>query len=494
MTLNELHRILGRPAVPASERPIAAVTEDSRRAGPGVVFVAAPGVRSDGHDYARQAVAAGAVAVIGSRAGLTMLDGVPYYQVDNPREALGILAHALAGDPSRDMTVIGITGTNGKSSSVLMTQRVLQSAGRAAAAFGTLGYDIAGTVLPAPHTTPFGEDLAAMFKRARETGETHVVMEVSSHALEQDRIAGIDFDVAAFTNLTQDHLDYHPDMDSYRRAKLRLFERIEGTGRFTVVNRDDPSAHHFIEASRVPCYTYSRAADVAPRDADCRAVNIHTRVGSTSFTAITPWGACDLEMRLLGNHNVSNALCVIAVCGGLGLPLVCVAEGIASLARVPGRFEHVDAGQDFQVVVDYAHTEDGLRNVLLAAREICGGRVIVVFGCGGDRDRTKRPKMAAVAAQFADYRFISSDNPRTEDPLRIIAEIEAGMTDAGKKRDLDYQIIPDRRAAIRTALEMARTGDLVLIAGKGHEDYQIVGAQRLHFDDREVAREILEGR
>ena len=487
MKLNELPPLLRCKAVEAPDVEVAGVTEDSRRVRPGWLFVAAPGVRSDGHVYAPQAVAAGAIAVIGNRHDLSSIEGAPYFSVESPRHALGLIAHALAGDPTKSMTTIGVTGTNGKSSTILMIQRVLQTCGCSAAAIGTLGYDVGGNVVSAPHTTPFGEDLADLFRRAKAAGHTHVVMEVSSHALDQDRVAGIDFDVAAFTNLTQDHLDYHQDMDDYRRAKLRLFESIEGPGRFNVVNCDDPSAPHFIEASKVRCFTYGR-------DGDCRASNVRIHVGGMQLDVSTPWGACELEMALLGHHNVLNGLCAIAVCCGLGLPLDRAAEGIASLPCVRGRFERVEAGQDFHVIVDYAHTEDGLRNVLRAAREICDKRVIVVFGCGGDRDKTKRPKMAAAAAQLADYALITSDNPRTEDPLAIIREIEPGMVDSGRKRDLDYLVIPDRATAIRRAIEMARPGDLVMIAGKGHEDYQIIGTQRIHFDDTEVARAVLEGR
>jgi UDP-N-acetylmuramoyl-L-alanyl-D-glutamate--2,6-diaminopimelate ligase len=313
----------------------------------------------------------------------------------------------------------------------------------------------------------------------------HVVMEVSSHSLEQERVAGIRFAVGAFTNLTQDHLDYHKDMDSYRKAKLRLFERIEGDGCFTVVNQEDPSAEAFVKASRVPCHTYGAGGD-------CRADGVSMDGRRTMFTARTPWGDATCSMRLLGRHNVSNALCAVTICGGLGIPLPQAAEGLASLQRVPGRFEHVDNDRGFQVVIDYAHTDDGLRNVLNAARGICTGKVIVVFGCGGDRDKGKRPKMGAVAAELADYAFVTSDNPRTEEPDRIILDIEVGLQHAGQHKYDDYQLITDRTEAIRAAIRMARPGDLVLIAGKGHEDYQILGTTRIHYDDREVAQQILE--
>ncbi len=466
---------------------VESVTEDSRRVVPGSVFVAVRGEHVDGHNYIAQAIEAGAVAVISERSGLSMPAETPYFVVPNARRALGVLAHALADHPSKAMRVTGVTGTNGKSSTIALVHRTLEKAGKSAAAFGTLGYVVGGELLPAARTTPFGEELADMFARARDAGNSHAVMEVSSHALEQDRVAGIEFDVAAFTNLTQDHLDYHPDMDAYRRAKLLLFERISGPDGFTVVNVDDPSGPAFIDASQVPCYTYGAGGD-------CRAVAVETGVSRTRFTVETPWGTAAIEMRLLGHHNVSNALCTVAVCGGLGLPLDAIARGIGSLECVPGRFEHVDAGQPYQVVVDYAHTEDGLRNVLRAARAICSGKVITVFGCGGDRDKGKRPKMAAAVAELGDLAIITSDNPRTEDPGQILLDVEAGMAGTGKSEREDYWKVLDRAEAIRRGIALAEPGDLVLIAGKGHEDYQILGAETIHFDDREVARAVLEER
>ena len=484
MTLKDLPRLLHCDGPAAEPTPIISVTEDSRRVEPGSVFVAAPGERADGHDFAADAVAAGAVAILGNRARTTEWSGVPYFHVAHPRKALGVLAHSLAGDPTQHLTVAGVTGTNGKSSTVMLTQRVLRASGAKASCFGTLGYDIAGTVNSAPHTTPFGEDLAELFRRAKEAGETHVVMEVSSHALEQERVAGIRFAVGAFTNLTQDHLDYHQDMDQYLRAKLMLFERIEGEGCCTVVNADDASAGSFIAVSRVPCYTFGKTGD-------CRADDIRMTATETTFHLRTPWGEAGCSTGLLGRHNVSNVLCAATICGGLGVPLDRIVEGIADLASVPGRFERIEADRGFQVVVDYAHTDDGLRNVLEAAREICTGKVLLVFGCGGDRDKGKRPKMGRVAAELADFSFATSDNPRTEDPERILLDIEVGLQHAGKRKYDDYVMITDRTTAIREAIAKARPGDLVLIAGKGHEDYQILGTKRIHFDDREVARAIL---
>jgi len=487
MTKAQLCELLGLPPAPGPDFAFAGITEDSRAVRPGALFVAVRGGAHDGHAFAAQAAAAGAVAILGDRAGCAELSGLPYIFHAAPRRAAGIVAHALHSNPSASLTVIGVTGTNGKSSTVCLVQSILERAGFRAAKFGTLGYEIAGETLPAPHTTPFAETLAENFARARDKGMSHVVMEASSHALDQDRVAGIAFDVAAFTNLTQDHLDHHRDMDDYRRAKLKLFQEIEGPGRFVVVNREDPAADVFIAAARVPCYTFGKRGD-------CRAARVRAELRRTTFHLETPWGGAEVAMSLLGEHNVSNALCAIAICGGLGIPVAALAEGVAAVERVPGRFEPVDAGQDFQVVVDYAHTDDALRNVLKAARAICGKRVLVVFGCGGDRDRGKRPKMGRVAAEMADFVILTSDNPRTEDPVRILLDVEAGVQSANRQKGDGYLVIEDRAEAIARALAMARPGDLVLIAGKGHEDYQIIGTTRRHFDDREIARKLLEDR
>ena len=485
MRLTELCQRAGCDAVHVADAAVTRVTADSRRVVPGSVFVATVGEHADGHDFAGAAVKAGAVAVMGGRPGLTSFAGAPYLYVAHPRRALGVLAHALVGDPSRSMTVIGVTGTNGKSSSVALAGHILDASGARTAVLGTLGYAIGGSVTPAPLTTPFAEDLAELFRRAREAGYTHAAMEASSHALEQERVAGIDFDVALFTNLSQDHLDYHGDMERYKRAKVLLFERIHGAGRFTVVNADDPAADAFRAASQAPCHTYGHAGECRPRE-------IRIERGRTCFGVVTPWGEADIETRLLGEHNVYNVLGVIAVCAGLGVPLDTIAAALGSFESVPGRFERVDAGQPFEVIVDYAHTEDALQNVLRLARSICEGRIILVFGCGGDRDKTKRPKMGGVAATLADFPIVTSDNPRTEDPERILADIEPGLVERGKVKGRDFESILDRAQAIRRGIEMARPGDLVLIAGKGHEDYQILGTERIHFDDREVAREVLE--
>lgn len=464
---------------------ISAATADSRRVSPGGLFAALKGVRSDGHSYARQAAARGAAAILGDRKGISLLEGVPYIYSADPRRDFGLIAHRLMGDPTRSMKVIGVTGTNGKSSTVYLIHKILSRAGNRVGHFGTLGYCIGELTVGAEHTTPFAEDLAYLFDQARRNRCSHVAMEVSSHSLAQERVAGIEFAVGVFTNLTQDHLDYHLNMKEYLRQKLRLFERIEGPGKFTVANIDDPSGKAFVDASRVQCMTYGMSGE-------CRATNVKIEERDASFRAETPWGSVDIRSHLLGTHNVYNVLGAIAACGVLGVSLDKIAQGVESLASVPGRFEHIDCGQDFQVIVDYAHTEDGLRNVLQAAREICRGRVICVFGCGGDRDRGKRPKMGAAAAELAEFSILTSDNPRTESPQQILEDVEVGLRQAGKKRGEDYLVIQDRREAIHRAIEMAQPGDLVMLAGKGHEDYQIIGTEKQHFDDREIARDLLE--
>jgi UDP-N-acetylmuramoyl-L-alanyl-D-glutamate--2,6-diaminopimelate ligase len=486
MKHSALIKLISAEAPAGARFEISQVTEDSRRARPGALFVAVAGEHADGHDHIGDAAARGAVAVVGEREHAPEGCPLPYLRVDNARRAAGLVAHQLLDDPSRALEVIGITGTNGKTSTARLVQAILESAGRPTANFGTLGYFIGGRQYPAAHTTPFAEELAAHFAAARDAAQAAVVMEVSSHALAQDRVAGIRFRVGAFTNLTQDHLDYHGDMEQYRKAKERLFTALSGEDAFGVVNLDDPAAGHFIQACAPPCLTYGKKAD-------CRAKGVVLGLDATRFTLKTPWGSADVVMSLLGAHNVANALCAATVCGGLGVPVDGIAAGLSTAGNVPGRFERVDAGQDFVVVVDYAHTEDGLRNVLAAARALCKRRVLCVFGCGGDRDKTKRPKMGAAAAELSDFCIITADNPRTEDPHRILLDVEVGVQRSRVKGE-DYLVIADRAEAIREAVGRARKGDLVLIAGKGHEDYQIIGAERRHFDDREEARKALEAR
>lgn len=462
-----------------------AITEDSRQVTTGSVFAAITGDHHDGHQFAESAVAAGAVAILGDREKVSEVQGVPYIHATKVRTAVGRIAHALYDDPSNSLSVVGITGTNGKTSTALLTAHTLEHAGHKTASLGTLGYHIGSENREAPHTTPFGPELAALFAEARDAECSHLVMEVSSHAIAQDRIAGIVYSAAAFTNLTQDHLDYHETMDEYLASKLELFDRVSGVQSFCVVNQADPYAEHFIARAPTKCITFGPQGD-------CRPERI-TRDGSrTRFTVHTPWGVADISIPLLGEHNVSNATCAIAIAGGFGVGIGEIASALESAPGVPGRFELIDEGQDFLVVVDYAHTDDGLTNVLRSARALNPGRIVTVFGCGGDRDRAKRPRMARAAAEGSDHCILTSDNPRSEDPQQIIRDAEQGFT--ASAANATYESIEDRRSAIRHAIAMAQASDLVMIAGKGHEDYQILSAGKIHFDDREEARAAIKDR
>lgn len=487
MTSHELYELLGLPAGDCPEFVALGIAEDSRKVRPGDIFVAVAGGHADGHAFADRAAASGAVAILGNRRDVLFLENLPYLPVENPRLAAALIAHQLAGDPTTRLAVIGITGTNGKSSTALLTQSIFQQGGHPTSNYGTLGYEIGGTMHHADHTTPFGDELARLFKQSLDAGDTHVVMEVSSHALDQARVAGIHFRGAAFTNLTQDHLDYHESMDAYRDAKLKLFHDLSGADAFAVVNRSDPAAPAFEAAAAVRTITCGPGGTLQARD-------IKLGMGQTRFTLVTPEASREVSIKLLGLHNVQNALCAASIGYGMNLGIDVIAAGLEAVNRVPGRFDAVDSGQDFFVIVDYAHTEDGLKNVLEAARALCRGRIITVFGCGGDRDRGKRPKMGKMAGTLSDYCVLTSDNPRSEEPHRILLDVEVGLQRAGKCKEEDYVVIENREEAIRHAIARATTGDLVMIAGKGHEDYQILADRTIHFDDREIAAQAIEAR
>jgi len=475
------------------EVPITLVTDDSREVKPGCLFVAVKGARVDGHAFLRQAVAAGASAVViedpwpADWAGAA----VPYARVRDSRRTVGLLAGRLHGNPASRLRMIGVTGTNGKTTISYVCKALLEAAGRKTGLIGTVAYHIGTERVNAAHTTPGAVELQYLLARMVSAGLEAAVMEVSSHALALDRVVGCEFDVAVFTNLTQDHLDFHADMEDYFRAKLKLFAGLTPTGqkrgsKRAIVNVDDPRGPAVCTATRVPVWTYG-----LHQAADIRAEVPRLSLAGTSFTAVTPAGRFPVESRLVGEHNVSNLLAAIGVGLNEGLSPETIRTGIRSLENVPGRFERVEVGQDFTVVVDYAHTEDALVRLLNAAQALKTGRIITVFGCGGDRDRSKRPKMGRAATQRSDVVILTSDNPRTEDPLAILKEVEAGVKAALDPMRVRYQMIPDRRHAIETAVREAKAGDMVLIAGKGHEDYQIVGTTKHHFDDREVAREAI---
>ena len=465
--------LLGPVLARGATLPIAGVdvvdlAYDSRRVADGTLFFCAPGASTDGHDHAEAAVAAGAVALVVER---ELPLAVPQVVVASTRSQMGPLADTFFGHPSRQLRVLAVTGTNGKTTTAYLQHAILSAAGQQAGLLGTIERRIGGLSEAAVRTTTEAIDLHRDFRRMVDAGDTACAMEVSSHALEQERVGGVTFAAAAFTNLTRDHLDYHSSMESYFAAKALLFD-----GRCpTASNADD---EYGCKLSSDLLYGIEAAA------AEVRAEQIVLCPSSTQFRLCSPWGAADVQTELVGMFNVENALAAASTAGLAGIEIEAIVAGLAGIAGVPGRLEVVSDDQPFAVIVDYAHTADALANVLRAVRELATGRVIVVFGCGGDRDRGKRPEMARVACSLADHVIITSDNPRSEDPQAIVDEALAGV-DGG----IDVEL--DRRTAIARAIELAGPGDVVLIAGKGHEQGQDSGGVVTPFDDRVVAREVL---
>jgi len=455
----------------------------STRCRKGCCFVAFRGTLSDGHDFIPDALARGASAVVcqeSSRANGI----VPFAVVDDSRSATGKLAQAITGWPSRKLKCVGITGTNGKTTVSYMIDAILDRAGLKRGLLGTIAYRAGGQQMPAGTTTPDPVRLAEMISQMVSAGQTHLVMEVSSHALDQGRTAGIDFDVAVFTNLSGDHLDYHGDMDSYLSAKLRLFEHLQPSAR-AVVNADDENGRRFADACAAPVVWYG-----LDKPADVTAEVDELGPARCLFTLIAGQERAKVSVPVIGRHNVQNCLAAAAAANALGIDTATIADALEGLQQVPGRLQSV-GGDSYSVYVDYAHTDDALHNVLSSLRPIVKGRIILVFGCGGDRDRSKRPRMAAVAEKLCDRIVITSDNPRSEPPEEIISEIASGLSQSGKAK---AEIEPDRRAAIELAIAQAKPADAVLIAGKGHEKYQIVGNRKIDFDDVQVAAEAIDER
>lgn len=457
------------------------IAYDSRQVERGFLFVAIKGFKADGHEYIKQAVEQGAAAVVVERE-VDLPPGTAWAQVNDTRRALALLSARFFGNPSSRMKMIGVTGTNGKTTITNLVAAVLKAAGQKVGLIGTIHNRIGDRILPVKHTTPESTDLQKLFYDMTVEEVNACVMEVSSHALALHRVEGCEFDVAVFTNLTQDHLDLHQDMEKYLESKLKLFSGLAAPGaergaKYAVINADDIYAARFKEAAGGTVYTYG-----VKGPADVWAEDIRVNARGVNFTVDGKWGRCPLNLKITGLFNVYNALAAFTASAAMGVPTAIIKDALENTRGVPGRFELVDSGQDFAVIVDYAHTPDGLENILKTARQISRGCLITVFGCGGDRDRTKRPLMGEIAARYSDYAVITSDNPRTEDPLKIIAEIEAGVSQAAKKDS--YIKEPDRRKAIRLAVGMARRGDVVILAGKGHEDYQIIGTQKFPFDDR----------
>jgi UDP-N-acetylmuramoyl-L-alanyl-D-glutamate--2,6-diaminopimelate ligase len=458
---------------------ITGISTDSRRVRSGELFVALMGGHFDGRDFVAEAVARGAAAVMHEGEVLKGLQ-VPYVCVPDARDALAAVSSRFYGRPSERLTLVGITGTNGKTTASYILRSILAAAGHDAGLIGTINYSIGEKNYPAPFTTPEPPEFQGLLKEMLDAGLNHVVAEVSSHALALKRVDHTKFSVAVFTNLTREHLDFHKDMDDYFDAKSRLFTGLLDEKGTAVVNLDDPYGMRLKlllnGSGNVMTYGIDGGSDLKGTDIDISDAGL-------ALDMIYRGESHRVSSKLMGVPNVYNVLSAAGAALALGVSWEAIAEGVSRLESVAGRFERVDLGQDFLLIVDYAHTDDALRRLIFSAREITRGRVITVFGCGGDRDRGKRPLMGTAASEFSDLVFVTSDNPRGEDPLAIIKDIEAGI-----KRD-NCKVIPDRAEAIAEAVMAARASDTVLIAGKGHEDYQLVGDRRLGFSDRQVALE-----
>ena len=472
---------------------ITGVEYDSRRVVPGSLFVAMQGETTDGNRYVAKAIIQGATAIVTD--STTTFDDlslnhrdIAAAQVLHGRNALALLSANFVGHPERQLALSGVTGTNGKTTTAFLLDAMLNHVGRKTVFVGTIEYHVAGAVLPSPHTTPESRDLLQLFREGVDAGASEAVMEVSSHALAQGRVYGLPFDVAIFTNLTRDHLDFHGTMENYFAAKRRLFDgSLLQPPRVAVVNIEDPYGDQLARTARE---AKSEIFSYGLSSGEFRADNIHMAASGMRFTLQTPAGATPIQTRLTGKVNIYNLLAASGAAFARCLSLDQIQTGISTLSWVPGRFQTVDAGQDFTVVVDYAHTDDALRNLTALAREFVtatGGRVITLFGCGGDRDKTKRPLMGRAAGEGSDFVVLTSDNPRSEDPEAILRDVLPGLEATGTRCITEV----DRSRAIRLALEAAHPGDIVLIAGKGHEKTQTLKHEIIPFDDAEIAANIL---
>lgn len=483
MTLEELLKDTGLTKIPAHYRAfdIQAISCDSRHIEQNSLFVALKGTKLNGADFISEAIRRGAKVIIKNSHGMDISDekNACLLSVDDPQKTLAQIAQRFYNYPSRQVKTIGITGTNGKTTISYLLESIFHAARKGCSVIGTVNYRIGKKILPSKNTTPGLLDNQRYLADMVKEGMEFCVMEVSSHALDQRRVDAIDFCCAIFTNLTGDHLDYHKTMEDYFSAKSKLFTGLNPKA-FAVINRDDEYGRKLVLTAKGKVITYG-----INDKAGITAEDIQMKFSGSTFTARFPKGKIVIKTRLIGRHNIYNILAASASAVSLGLKISDIQKGIESLSGIPGRLESVECGQDFSVFVDYAHTEDALRNVLANLKNVSRAKIIVVFGCGGDRDKTKRPKMGRVAGEFADFSIITSDNPRSEDPKAIIEQIRRGFK--GK----NFEIIPDRKGAIEKALSLAKKGDVVLIAGKGHEDYQIFKDQTIHFDDREIVGDYL---
>lgn len=463
--------VLESTAAPDTE--INEVRYDSRAVRPGDLFVAIRGYATDGHQYIGKALEQGAAAIVCEEAPA----GVPAVVVENARRALAEIAANRFGHPADSMVMLGVTGTNGKTTTTYLVKHMLEDAGHKVGLIGTNQNLIGDEVVETERTTPESYELHALFARMRDAGCTHVIMEVSSHSLVLDRVHGIHFAVGAFTNLTQDHLDFHKTMEEYRKAKALLFT-ISDKG---VINLDDPAAGAMLADAKCPCLTFSCEKDAA----DLTAKNLKLHADGVEFVAATKGDLARVKLPIPGHFSAENALTALGIVLQLGMPLADAAKSLATATGVKGRVEVVPTDTDYTVLIDYAHSPDGVENVLRAVRGFARGRVVALFGCGGDRDRTKRPKMGKIAADLADFCIVTSDNPRTEDPKAIIDDILEGM----KGTKTPMQVIVDRPEAIHWALAHAKKDDIIVLMGKGHETYQEVNHVKHHMDEREIVRD-----
>jgi UDP-N-acetylmuramoyl-L-alanyl-D-glutamate--2,6-diaminopimelate ligase len=486
MLLHALLRQLdpGIPLTGLANPEINGVREDSRLVQPGDLFIARAGTRTDGQRFAQDAIARGAAAVVS--AGPAARGATPVIAVADPGAAASVLANLFHGNPAQTVKVLGVTGTNGKTTTTYLIRHMLARVNRRCGMVGTVEIDDGRTRREASMTTPSATEVAELLATMRDRGCRACAIEASSHALDQGRVAGVPFAGAAFTNLTGDHLDYHKTMDAYAGAKARLFASLDPSA-VAVVNADDKAADRMVRDSRarVIRFGFGKSADYRARD--CAVTS-----QGCNFVLHTPDGRAEVNLGMIGKHNIENALAAAALVGEtFGLSVNQIAAGLRDAHGAPGRLQALRLGQPFAVLVDYAHTDDALENVLTALRPLARRKLRVVFGCGGDRDRTKRPRMARTAETYADVIYVTSDNPRTEQPQAILDEICSGLSKAGRARAV---VELDRRSAIRQALADAEEGDVVLIAGKGHENYQIVGETKHHFDDVEEATTAIRGR
>ena len=465
------------------------ITADSRAVKLNSLFIALDGATVDGHNYIDKAVAAGAVAVIVSKP-VTVPDDVCVITVSDTRQAMMVCVPYFFDYPANRMRMVGVTGTNGKTTTTHMIRHILKAQGHKVGVIGTVHIMIGDTSYPIHNTTPDVVDLQHILHQMVQENVEYCVMEVSSHALALGRVSGVEFDTAVFTNLTQDHLDFHKTFENYLAAKCKLFEQVSASDQVkdnkgAVINIDDSYGHRVMEKTTAPTITYSTLGK-----GTLNASDVHMSTKNSQYTVNYKGESYPVSMNTTGLFNVYNTLAAIGACLQEGISMEAIDAALKTFSSVPGRFELIEEGQDFAVVVDYAHTPDGLQNILETAKAIKENRIIIVFGCGGDRDATKRPIMGRIAAEYGDKIYVTSDNPRTEDPVQIVKDVEVGVKEA-LRDGTSYEVIVDRREAINHAIHDAKAGDIVIIAGKGHENYQILKNETIHFDDREEARKAL---